>query len=318
MIEENILITGANGQLGSVLTKQLQKKYGVNNVLATDIHFNKSFYGLFELLDATNFQRLQDIIIKHRITQIYHMAAILSANGEKKPLQTWDINMNTFFNVLEASRLHNVKKVFYPSSIAVFGDNAPKNQTPQNYFLSPSTVYGISKAAGENWSKYYFKRYKLDVRSIRYPGIISHQSLPGGGTTDYAVDIFHKAINHEPFECFLSELTTLPMMYIDDAVRATIELMEAPVENLTIRTSYNLAGTSFNPKELATSIRTKIPKFKIIYKPDFRQEIANSWPNSINDIDARNDWNWKPNYNIETITNNMIKNLKIKYKTQNA
>jgi threonine 3-dehydrogenase len=313
LMEEKILITGTNGQLGSVLTMKLQEIHGVDNVVATDLQNNSTFYGRFEILDAKDYGRIEYLIEKYSITQIYHLAAILSANGEKDPLNTWDINMKTFFNVLEASRLNNVKKVFYPSSIAVFGENAPKDNTPQDYFLVPSTVYGISKAAGENWSNYYFKKYGLDIRSLRYPGIIGYQSLPGGGTTDYAVDIFHKAINKEPFECFLNASTMLPMIYMEDAIRATIELMQVPSDQITIRTSYNLAGMSFNPEQLASAIRNEIPEFQIFYKTDFRQIIADSWPNSIDDFDAKNDWNWKPNYDLESMTYTMIEKLQQKY-----
>ena len=309
---EIILITGAYGQLGSVLTAKLQEKYGVDNIIASDLKSNTTFHGRFEILDATDFERITAIILKYSITQIYHMAAILSANGEKNPLVTWDINMKTFFNILEASRLLNVKKVFYPSSIAVYGTNAPKDQTPQDYFLRPTTVYGMSKAAGENWANYYFEKYDLDVRSIRYPGVIGYQSLPGGGTTDYAVDIYHKAIHHEPFECFLSETMVLPMIYMDDAIRATIEIMEVPSENITIRTSYNLAGMSFSPEQQAKSIQKVFPEFQITYKPDFRENIAESWPNSIDDSHARNDWNWKPKYNLESMSTDMIENLELK------
>lgn len=318
-MKERILITGAHGQLGSVLTKKLQETYGIDHVVASDLRSDDTFFGRFEILDATDFERIKSVISEYGITQIYHMAAILSANGEKRPLVTWDVNMKTFFNVLEASRLLGVKKVFYPSSIAVYGDNAPKKMTPQDYFLKPTTVYGMSKAAGENWSNYYFEKYGLDVRSIRYPGVIGYQSLPGGGTTDYAVDIYHKAINEGVFECFLEASTELPMIYMDDAIRATIEVMEAPAENITVRTSYNLAGMSFSPEQQAKSIQKVYPEFKITYKPDFRQKIADSWPNSIDDSNARNDWNWKPQYNLESMTTDMIKNLKLKseYKTQN-
>jgi len=316
MRQEKILITGASGQLGSVLTEQLQLKWGSNNVIATDLRDNKHFNGHFEMLDATDFDTLKTLVLKYNITQIYHLAAILSANGEKYPLNTWDINMKTFFNVLEVSRLHKVNKVFFPSSIAVFGADAPKINTPQDYVLAPSTVYGISKVAGENWAKYYFERYNLDVRSLRYPGVIGHQSLPGGGTTDYAVDIFHKAVNHEKFECFLNADTALPMIYMDDAIRATIELMDAPKENITVRTSYNLSGMSFSPEQLANPIKNIYPEFEICYKPDFRQEIAESWPSSIDDSAARLDWNWKPKYNIDSMTNTMVEELNIKYKME--
>jgi len=313
MSKDIILITGASGQLGTVLTEKLQEKYGVNNVIATDLRDNPNFAGTFEKLDATDFDAIKEIVLKYKVTQIYHLAAILSANGEKYPLSTWDINMKTFFNVLEVSRLHDIKKVFFPSSIAVFGDNIDRIDTAQSSNLTPSTVYGISKVAGENWSKYYFDKYGLDVRSIRYPGVIGYQSLPGGGTTDYAVDIFIKAIKNENYECFLSNSTTLPMIYMDDVIRATIELMEAPKEAISVRTSYNLAGMSFNPKQLTKAIQKIYPDFQVSYKPDFRQKIADSWPMSIDDSDARKDWNWKPKYTIDSMTLDMIENLKIKF-----
>ena len=312
-MKNKILITGASGQLGTVLVKKLQEKHGVDQVIATDLHFNENFNGLYKKLDATDFNALQEIVQKYKVTQIYHLAAILSANGEKSPLSTWDINMKTFFNVLEVSRLNDVDKVFFPSSIAVFGNNIERFNTPQSVNLTPSTVYGISKVAGENWSKYYFERYGLDVRSLRYPGIIGYQSLPGGGTTDYAVEIFHKAINEESFECFLNSSTMLPMIYMDDAIRATIELMEVPSEKITVRTSYNLAGMSFTPQQLAKSIQKIYPEFQITYQPDFRQKIADSWPMSIDDSEAKNDLNWKPQYNLEAMVDDMIRNLKLEF-----
>jgi nucleoside-diphosphate-sugar epimerase len=308
-----ILVTGASGQLGSVLTKKLQEKYGHDNVIASDLRIDLLFDGIFEVLDATDFGTLSAIVLKYKITQIYHLAAILSANGEKLPLNTWDINMKSFFNVLEVSRLNQVDKVFFPSSIAVYGNDAPKIKTPQDYVLAPSTVYGISKVAGENWANYYYERYNLDIRSIRYPGVIGYQTLPGGGTTDYAVDIFHKAVKNEEFECFLKATTVLPMIYMDDTIRATIELMESPKENISVRTSYNLSGISFSPEELAKSIQNIYPDFKIFYKPDFRQKIAESWPSSIDDSNARTDWNWKPQFDIDTMTNVMIAELEKKY-----
>jgi threonine 3-dehydrogenase len=311
-----ILITGASGQLGSVLTEKLQQKYGVHNVIASDLRINPSFNGCFEVLDATDFDALKQIVLQFEITQIYHLAAILSANGEKSPLSTWDINMKSLFNVLEVTRLTNIDKVFFPSSIAVYGNDAPKIETPQNYVLAPSTVYGISKVAGENWAHYYYERYGLDIRSIRYPGVIGHQSLPGGGTTDYAIDIFHKAVKNEVFECFLEATATLPMIYMDDTIRATIELMEAPKENITVRTSYNLSGMSFSPEQLTKSIQKIYPDFKIVYKPDFRQRIAESWPSSIDDSSARADWNWKPQFDIDAMTSVMIEELKLKYITE--
>lgn len=311
-MQEKILITGANGQIGSVLTIELQKKFGIENIIASDLKASAGFEGCFEVLDVTDFERLNEIILKYKITQIYHLVAILSANGEKAPLNSWDLNMKTLFNVLEASRLNNVKKIFFPSSIAVYGENAPKINTPQDFILSPTTVYGISKVAGENWANYYFERYGMDIRSLRYPGIIGHQSLPGGGTTDYAVDIFHKAINNEIFECFLSAESTLPMIYMEDAIRATIELMDAPAEKITLRTSYNLSGMSFSPKELAAAIQEIIPTFRISYEPDFRQKIADSWPASIDDSRAKKDWNWEPKFDIKAMTKDMLKNLEHK------
>ena len=310
MKHESILITGANGQLGSVLVTELQKKHGMNHVIASDVRIKEDYEGIFETLDVTNIKRLKYLIEAYQITQVYHLAAILSANGESSPLRTWDINTKTFFNVLEASLSSNVRKVFFPSSIAVFGTNAPKNKTPQNYVLNPSTVYGISKVSGENWVQYYYEKYNLDIRSLRYPGIIGHQSLPGGGTTDYAIDVFHKAVQQVDFDCFLSKNRTLPMIYMDDAIRATIELMDAPKENIKIRTSYNLSGMSFSPVELQNSIHKIYPEFKINYKPDFRDKIASSWPSSIDDSCARNDWNWKPLFDINQTTKLMIQNLK--------
>jgi threonine 3-dehydrogenase len=316
MKQEKILITGANGQLGSVLVKRLQEKHGVNNVVATDIVANEYFVGNFVILDVLDFERLKSIVIQNEITQIYHLAAILSASGEKHPKRTWDINTKTLFNVLEVSVIQNVNKLFFPSSIAVYGVNTPKVNTPQSYELTPTTVYGISKVAGENWAKYYFENYDLDIRSVRYPGIIGHQTLPGGGTTDYAVDIFYKAINKTNFECFLSKNTTLPMIYMDDAIRATIELMDAPKKSISIRTSYNIAGMSFSPEELTYAIQKIYPNFKTLYKPDFRQKIASSWPSSIDDSVAKKDWNWNPLFGIDEMTKIMIEELKLKQKTK--
>ena len=313
MDKEIILITGSSGQLGTVLAEQLQEKYGVKNIIATDLRVNPTFNGVFETLDVTDFDAIEAIVLKYKITQIYHLAAILSANGEKHPLSTWDLNMKTLFNVLEVSRIHKISKVFFPSSIAVFGNNVERLNTPQSSNLTPSTVYGISKAAGENWGKYYFDKYGLDVRSLRYPGVIGYQSLPGGGTTDYAVDIFHKAVKNENYECFLNADTTLPMIYMDDAIRATLELMEAPKDKITVRTSYNISGLSFNPNQLETCIKENYTDFKVTYSPDFRQGIANSWPMSIDDLEARKDWQWKPKFDIKSLTKVMLKNLELKY-----
>jgi threonine 3-dehydrogenase len=315
MRTDKILITGAGGQLGTVLTTQLQQKHGFQNVIASDLRRNSSFEGNFEVLDVTDFDALKRCVLKNEITQIYHLVAILSAKGEEAPLQTWDVNMGCLFNVLEVSRLCKVDKIFYPSSIAVFGNNIEMDNTPQSPNLTPLTVYGISKAAGENWVNYYHKKYGMDIRSIRYPGVIGHQSLPGGGTTDYAVDIFHKAIKEELFSCFLSASTNLPLIFIEDAIRATIELMDAPAKNIKVRTSYNLAGFSCTPEKLYSAVKQVYPNFKITYKPDFRQDIADSWPNSIDDSSAVNDWGWEPKFNLESMTAVMITELKKIYKT---
>ncbi|WBX78415.1 NAD-dependent epimerase/dehydratase family protein [Tenacibaculum ovolyticum] len=305
-----ILVTGAGGQLGTVLTTSLKEKYGKDAVIASDIVKIDGYEGIFELLDATDEASLTKIVAAHNVTEIYHLAAILSANGEKNPIQTWDINLKSLFNVLQVSVNQKIEKVFFPSSIAVYGPTAPKLDTKQDAYLDPTTVYGISKAAGEHWAQYYFLRYGLDVRSIRYPGVVGYQSLPGGGTTDYAVDIYHKAINNEDFTCYLKEDACLPMIYIDDAIRATLEVMEAPKSQIKVRTSYNLAGVSFTPKEITASILKWYPDFKVEYNPDFRQDIADSWPASINDTPAREDWNWKPKYDLEAMTKEMITQLK--------
>lgn len=312
MKSERILVIGANGQIGSVLVEYLRGIYGESQVVASDLNESERNHDYFEKLDATDGKALASILKKHKITQIYHLAAILSAKGEQEPLQTWQINMQTYFNVLEASRENGVRKIFYPSSIAVFGNHI-EGIAEQFSYLDPATVYGISKAAGENWSNYYFKRYGLDIRSLRYPGIISHQSMPGGGTTDYAVDIFHKAVKGEKFECFLSANTTLPMIYMSDAMDATVRLMEASADKISVRTSYNLSGMAFSPKEITTSIRRLIPKFEISYKPDYRQEIADSWPQHIDDTQARKDWGWRPTYTLEKMTQEMIFELRKKY-----
>ena len=313
MISETILIIGANGQLGSVLTKELQKIYGKKNVIASDIFLDTDFDGIFEVIDATDLNAIKAIINKYSIKEIYHLAAILSAKGEEKPLSTWDLNIKMMLNVFEASRLNNVKKVFFPSSIAVFGDQAPLLNTPQSSFLNPATVYGISKAAGENWAQYYFTKYGLDIRSIRYPGIIGYQSMPGGGTTDYAVDIYHSAVKNEKFSCFLNSDTKLPMMFMNDAIRSTIELMQSAIENIKIRTSYNLTGMSFSPSEIYNEIKKSYPNFKIEYNSDFRQKIADKWPKSIDDKESRNDWGWTPKYNLSSMTLEMLEKLKEKY-----
>ena len=308
-----ILVIGAFGQLGSVLTQKLQVKWGVNQVVASDLVSNANFVGHFEQLDATDYDALEHVVTTYKVTEIYHLAAILSANGEKFPMKTWDVNMKSLFNVLEVSRLHGINKIFYPSSIAVFGDNIEGYNTPQSPNLTPATVYGMSKASGEVWSNYYHNKYGLDIRSLRYPGVVGYQSLPGGGTTDYAVDIYHKAVENKPFECFLEPSTMLPMIFMDDAIRATIELMDAPVESIKIRTSYNLVGMSFTPDDLFKSIKKILPDFEISYNPDFRQAIANTWPKSIDDTDARIDWGWKPEYHIDKMSQVMIEKLEACY-----
>lgn len=309
MTKEKILVSGANGQIGSVLTEALRTKYGKEAVLATDIRMGNRDHGPFELLDILDEKQLSRLVRKYKITQIYHLAAILSATGEKHPKMAWDINTNGLFNVLEIAREYKMK-LFFPSSIAVFGSHTPRSHTPQETIIHPETVYGISKAAGENWCQYYHLHYGVDIRSLRYPGIIGYQSFPGGGTTDYAVEIFHKAVSGEDYECFLKEDTMLPMMYMDDAIKATLELMEAPVEKIKVRTSYNLAAMSFTPSGIAAEIQKYYPDFKVTYQPDFRQEIANTWPETIDDRQARSDWAWKPDYDLESMTEDMIKNLK--------
>lgn len=317
MNQRTVLITGANGQIGSVLTYALRDRLGPKNVLATDIHGEESGDSLFERLDALDADRLHALVEKYNVRTIYHLAAILSARGEEKPRLAWQVNMDSLFNVLEAARQYNLR-VFFPSSIAVFGDSTPGIDTPQDTIMQPTTVYGISKVAGEQWCQYYHQKYGVDVRSLRYPGIIGYQSLPGGGTTDYAVDIYHKAVLAEPFECFLSSDARLPMMYMDDAIRATVELMEAPAESIQVRTAYNVAAMSFTPAEIAEVIRRQVPDFSISYAPDFRQKIAASWPESIDDSVARAQWGWEPAYDLERMTSEMLENLRSYYELENA
>ena len=308
--ERKILVTGANGQIGRVLTEELRKKFGTNAVLASDITKLPVTVEPFEFLDILNLQRLKEIILDNGINEIYHLAAILSANGEWNPMKTWNINLNGLLSILELARECNMNKVFFPSTIAVFGNTTPRKNTAQDVPLLPSTVYGMSKATGELWCNYYFKRYGVDVRSLRYPGIIGWQSLPAGGTTDYAVEIFHAALKNKHYECFLKEDTRLPMMYMDDAIKATIDIMEAPSEAISVRYSYNLAAMSFNPAEIAAEIKKHIPEFTVSYKPDFRQDIAASWSESIDDSIARKDWNWKPKYDLASMTIDMLEHLK--------
>lgn len=315
---ERILIIGAGGQLGSELTEGLQAKWGTENVFATDIRdISNIISGNTFILDALDREGITKAVEEHQITQIYHLAAVLSAVGEKNPHFAWKLNMESLFNVLEIARSHKLNRVYWPSSIAVFGPNTPKENVPQHTACDPTTVYGISKQAGENWCAYYREKWGVDVRSLRYPGLIGYKALPGGGTTDYAVDIYHKALEGKTFECFLDKGTYLPMMYMEDAVRATIELMDAPQEALSVTTSYNLAALSFSPEEIADSIRKFIPEFELTYAPDFRQEIANSWPDSIDDSQARQDWNWQHRYDLDRMTKTMLEKLK-ELKTENS
>jgi nucleoside-diphosphate-sugar epimerase len=307
-----ILIIGACGQIGSELTQKLRESYGNDNVIASDIREGKEDLmnsGPFEILDVTDKEEILKIVQKYKVTQVYLMAAMLSATGEKYPQKAWDLNMNSLLGVLELAKDKHIKQVYWPSSIASFGPTSPKINTPQQTIMEPTTVYGISKLAGEHWCNYYHNRYGVDVRSIRYPGIISWKTKPGGGTTDYAVDIYFKAIENKSYECFLSENTRLPMMYMQDAVNATIKIMQADADKIKTRTAYNLAAISFTPDEIAAEIKKHIPEFEISYKEDFRQQIADSWPQVIDDADARKDWNWKHRFDLELMTKEMLKNL---------
>jgi nucleoside-diphosphate-sugar epimerase len=312
MVKDKILVIGASGQIGVELTLALRKVYGNNNVVASDLREENELLkgtGPYVSLDVMNKEMLHVQVIRQNITQIYLLAAILSATGEKNPNLAWNLNMQGLLNVLDIAREEQIQKVYWPSSIAVFGPTSPKINCPQQTIIEPITVYGISKYAGEFWCNYYHQRYGVDVRSLRYPGLISYKSAPGGGTTDYAVEIFHDALEEKKYNCFLREDTYLPMMYMPDAIKATLQLMEAPQEQIKVRTSYNIAAMSFSPKEIAAAIQKHIPDFTIHYKPDYRQTIADSWPQSIDDTSARNDWNWKPDFDLELMTADMIQNL---------
>lgn len=310
MATDKILIVGSQGQIGLELTQELRAIYGNDNVIASDVKAPEQSNGPFETLDVMDKNRLDEIFKKHNVTQVYLLAALLSATAEKNPRFAWDLNMEGLFNVLNAAKEGVLKKVYWPSSIAVFGPTTPKKNTPQYTVMEPNTIYGISKQAGERYCEYYHQKYGVDVRSIRYPGLIGYKSAPGGGTTDYAVHIYHEALKNKKYECFLSADTELPMMYMPDALKATINLMEAPAEQVKIRSSYNVAGMSFNPEEIAAAIRKHIPEFTISYNPDFRQAIANSWPQSIDDAQAREHWGWKPQYDLAGMTKDMLENLK--------
>jgi nucleoside-diphosphate-sugar epimerase len=311
---ERILIIGAAGQIGSELTLELRRIYGNSNVFATDVKDAPADIkesGPFQLLDVMDDKHLIHFIIRNKITQIYHLAAVLSGNAEKLPTQAWHINMNSLMNILEVAKLvEDVRKVFWPSSIAVFGSTTPNIKTPQLTIMEPSTVYGISKLAGERWCEYYHKRYNVDIRSLRYPGLISYKTEPGGGTTDWAVEIYFEAIRNKCYTCFVQEDTEMPMMFMDDAINATIRLMETDQANLSCHSSYNITGPSLFPKQVAMDIRRHIPGFDIIYKPDFRQEIAESWPKSIDDSELRTSIVWKPKYDLQQITDRMITEIR--------
>ena len=308
-----ILIIGACGQIGTELTQKLRAIYGVENVIASDIrklNVDVVNSGPFEVVNALDYNQIQHLVEIHNIDEVYLMAALLSATAEKNPAFAWDLNMNSLFHVLNLAKAGKIKKIFWPSSIAVFGPTTPKENTPQYTIMEPSTVYGISKQSGERWCEYYHNIFGVDVRSIRYPGLISWSSPPGGGTTDYAVDIFYKALSEKKYDCFLSSETKMPMMYMDDAIAATIQIMQAPAEQIKIRSSYNLAAMSFTPTELAAEIKKHIPEFTISYSPDFRQKIADSWPTSIDDAEARKDWGWSHKFDIESMTKDMLEHLK--------
>jgi nucleoside-diphosphate-sugar epimerase len=311
MKKQKILVIGAGGQLGTELVQGLWKVYGKENVFATDIKAPQGVlaHANFEILDVLKQKHLFDFVQKNEITQIYHLAAVLSATGEKNPKFAWHLNMDGLIHVLDAAVEFKVEKVYWPSSIAVFGPTTPRHQTPQDTVMSPTTIYGITKLAGERWCEWYFRNKGVDVRSLRYPGLIGYKSKPGGGTTDYAVDIFFKALTEKHYTCFLKPDAYLPMMYMDDAVKATIDLMEAPPEKISVRSSYNISAMSFAPMEIAAEIKKHIPDFEITYKPDFRQQIAESWPASIDDSVARRDWGWQPQYDLRRMTEDILKNL---------
>ena len=313
-MSEKILVIGAAGQIGTELVLSLRQSKGTDNVIAADLKKpNKEVLagGKFVQLDILDEPAVRTVINDNSITEVYLLAALLSATAEKNPMFAWKLNMDGLFNILNIAKEGIIKKVFWPSSIAVFGPSSPKENTPQTTIMEPITVYGISKQAGERWCEYYFRQYGVDVRSIRYPGLISYKSLPGGGTTDYAVDIYYKALENASFTCFLDENMKLPMMYMEDAIRATIELMDTPIENVKIRSSYNITGMSFSPKEIAQSIQNHIADFEINYSIDYRNKIAETWPDSISDTSARKDWNWKARYDLNKMTKNMLENLSL-------
>lgn len=318
-MNSKILIIGACGQIGTELTTALREKHGKDNVIASDINTRNLELvnsGPFLIIDAKNYNAIKDCCELNNIKTVYLMAALLSATGEKYPMEAWDLNMNSLFHVLNLAKDKVIDTVFWPSSIAVFGPSTPKQNTPQHTICEPTTVYGITKQVGERWCEYYHEKYGVDVRSVRYPGIISYKTEPGGGTTDYAVEIFHKAILDGSYTSFLQQDTELPMMFMEDAISATLQLMEAPKECISIRSSYNLAAINFTPHTLSNAIRKHLPNFKISYEPDFRQAIADSWPSSIDDSVARRDWNWKHHYDLESMTFEMLSQLKNNYNSK--
>ena len=303
---------GACGQIGTELTLALREKFGNDQVVASDIREGSESLmasGPFELLDATNYEAIEDVVMHYEIEEVYLMAAMLSATAEKFPERAWNLNMNSLFNILNLAKEKKINKVFWPSSIAVFGPNTPKENTPQHTIMEPTTVYGISKQSGERWCSYYFNKFGVDVRSVRYPGLISWKTLPGGGTTDYAVEMYQKALTGKKYSCFLKEDVKLPMMFMDDAIRATMTLMESDLNAITVRSSYNLGAMSFTPVEVVKSIQKQIPGFKVSYEPDFRQAIAESWPSSIDDSKAKEDWGWQAEFGLEKTTEEMLRNL---------
>ena len=310
-MSQKILLLGANGQIGSELVETLRNNLGNENVISSDITPARSENGPHEIIDVLDKNAIEKSIINNEITQVYHLAALLSATGEKNPKLAWDVNMNGLLNVLDLAVKHKLEKVFWPSSIAAFGPTTPMQNTPQDCIMDPETIYGITKQAGERWCAYYHKKFGLDVRSIRYPGILSHKTLPGGGTTDYAIDIFIEAQKQGNYNCFLTADTYLPMMFMDDAVANTLMLMNADVNDITVRSSYNLGGVSFSPASLTKEIQKHLPNFTINYMPDFRQQIADTWPASIDDSVAKNDWNCSYEFTIEKIVDVMLAAFKV-------
>lgn len=318
MKKERILVLGAGGQIGTELVAELRSERGAENVIATDIKDKDTDFknsGPFEMLDVLDKENLLRLIKKYSVEDVYLLAALLSATAEQKIKSAWKLNIEGLFNVLDLAVEKHISKIFWPSSIAVFGPDTPKKNTPQTTVMNPSTVYGISKQAGERWCEYYFKKFNVDVRSLRYPGLISYVSEPGGGTTDYAVHIFYEAVENQRYTCFLKEKTKLPMMYMPDALKATVHIMNVPASQIKIRSSYNLSAMSFSPAELASEIKKHIPSFEIKYHPDHRQEIADSWPESIDDSEAQKDWGWKPKYNLSSMTEDMLNHISFIHNT---